>query len=188
MLQLTQHDSRLVTAAITYLLAITGSGSEGATALLQIRNKDTRKALRDATALLTVSTEGMDTADSPEIWADNLERLQEIARNLLGVTEVELEPVRSMEPVNKDGEPIGPKHYELWLTHEQIHLVHWAVKFAESAISFDPVGLSEAVEVYNDLRERELETFVTKFNQVHEVARQDDGETSVSTDITTEGV
>ena len=83
-----------------------------------------------------------------------------------------------MEPIDQDGTTTGPKQYQLWLTHDQIHLIHHAVMFAESGLNGDGVGLAKAAVIYAELREMEYDNFVDKFNQVHEKARQDGGEGS----------
>lgn len=191
-MELTKHDSRLVVAAITYMLAIASSGEEGAKALgIGIKNRNARKAILDATGLLAISTEGATEDEllepSGDVFKANLERLRLIGKGLLGVTANgdtgDFTPA-VMEPIAADGKVTGPKQYQLWLTHEQIHLVHWAVTFAEAAVEFNHEALAKAAEVYAVLREGELDSFVTKFNQVHEVARVADGETSTYEDDT----
>ena len=179
-MELSKHDSRLVAAAITYVLAISASGDEGAEAVDHIRNRKSRTAIMDATELLAAAKEGMTGSEevvvSGDTFANNLERLQAIGRGLLGAEKVIAEPappVSVMQPIGTDGTTTGPKQYQLWLTHGQIHLLHWAIEFVEAALTFDPEGLGKASRVYMDLRDTELEAFVDKFNQVHEVARKD---------------
>jgi hypothetical protein len=180
-MELSKHDSRLIAASIAYLLAITGSGDEGAVAMNLIKNRNSRNAIFDATRLLAVSKEGMigneEVVEDGNTFADNLERLGEIGKGLLRAEEVTAE-VSVMEPISTDGTGIGPKQYQLWLTHDQIHLIHHAVMFAESGLSGDGVGLADAAIIYAELREKEYDAFVNKFNQAHEVARQDSGESS----------
>src|SRR6266850_3177280 len=178
---LTKHDSRLVTAAISYVLAIVGSGDEGADAVKMIRRPASKALLMDATELLAVSQEGLsnDAQVRPEfdVFSDNLDRLKFIARGLMG--KEDFVPA-VLEPIASDGSVTGPKQYQLWLTHEQIHLLHWAVTFVESAMNRDVAGLTKATTVYRELRETELTAFVDKFNQVHEAARVADGEGTFS--------
>jgi len=179
-MELSKHDSRLIAAAITYVLAISGSGEEGADALDRITRPKSRRAIADATTLFAAAKEGM-TGDEVvkmdgDTFSANLDRLQAIGRGLLGADIVTAEPappVSVMEPISSDGKVTGPKQYQLWLTHDEIHLIHHAVMFAESGLKGDGVGLAKAAIVYADLSETSLDRFVDKFNQVHEVARKD---------------
>lgn len=177
---LTKHDSRLVTAAISYALAITAGGLAGSE-VVRLLPKRSRELIQDATDLLAISQEGLagDALVKPEfdVFEKNLNRLQNIARGLVG-TEDFVPAV--LEPIAADGTVTGPKQYQLWLTHEQIHLLHWAVTFVESAMNRDVEGLTKATTVYRELRETELTAFVDKFNQVHEAARVADGEGTFS--------
>jgi len=183
-MELSKHDSRLIAAAITYVLAISGSGEEGADALDRITRPKSRRAIADATSLLAAAKEGMDGSEVVETSGDtfsaNLDRLQAIGRGLLGADKLNEKviaepapPVSVMEPISSDGKVTGPKQYQLWLTHDEIHLIHHAVMFAESGLKGDGVGLAKAAIVYADLSETSLDRFVDKFNQVHEVARKD---------------
>lgn len=180
-MELTKHDSRLVTAAISYALAVAGGGDAGADAVRLLPRKS-RELIQDATDLLTISQEGLagDALVKPEfeVFSKNLDRLQSIAKGLMGLMgEGDFVPA-VLEPIATDGTVTGPKQYQLWLTHEQIHLLHWAITFVESALDREPEGLTKAASVYRSLRETELPNFVDKFNQVHEAARRDDGEVS----------
>jgi len=188
-MELTKHDSRLLAATITYLLAISGSGDEGALALDTIKNKNSRRALADATELLAVAREGMELTDGAtidgETFVENLARLQEIGRGLLGADTVTAEPA-VMEPIDNEGKSTGPKQYQLWLTHDEIHLIHHAIVFVTAGLEGDGTGLAKAALVFSSLAEDGYDAFVDKFNQVHEAARQDDGESSTKTDETVE--
>lgn len=79
-----------------------------------------------------------------------------------------------------DGTETGAKRYALWLTHDEIHLLHWALKSAESIAQRDPMFISNGM-TYAELRadtvdDEMFDAFVTKFNNVHRQARIDDGE------------
>jgi hypothetical protein len=175
-MDLTQHDSRLITAAIMHLLAITRTGQEGAEALQSLTDLKSLNMLRDATVLLGGSKEGSVLSDvvtvNQETFADNLNRLSDIARELLGKEDFQ---TATLEPIDPEGKTTGSKQYQLWLTHDQIHLVHWAVSIAENLVVQDVAKIIASVQEYEAVR-GDIDEFVNKFNQVHEVARQSDAE------------
>lgn len=180
---LTQHDSRLLSSAILYLLGIVGSGDKGADVVQALDTKGLRM-ITDATKMLAVSAEGLKDTDaaapSSKKFMDNLDRLQELGLVLMGNKPVEVTPVTSAQKIDLDGKATGPKQYQLWLTHEQIHLVCGAVTFAEGGLARDPMAMLKALEMYDSYRGPVSEDFVTKFNQVHEAARKDGEPVSTS--------
>lgn len=188
--KLSAHDTRLLSAAIAYTLGVIGVGEDSADFVNDLADTSPReyKMLSGARSMLARSKEGM-TDDSPapssaETFIDNLERLY-----ALGIlftadsqTEAELEAVQAATDIDKDGNEVGAKRYALWLTHDEIHLIHWALMAAEAVK--DANSLSEmqgATEAYVGLRtdvvdELKFDNFVTKFDNVHRQARIDDGE------------
>lgn len=189
-MNLSQHDSRLISAAIGYLLAITGSGSEGAVAMGSITRRNSVKMLKHSTEVLAVAKEGMAGTDVAQVSADtfeaNLDRLQEIAKGLMGDTEpvTAVAEVSTVEPIDADGKATGPKQYQLWITHEEIHALYHAITAVEALQAADVLTAYESVKQYAMYAE-EVETFATKFNQVHEAARVD-GEVADKTTVVKE--
>lgn len=82
--------------------------------------------------------------------------------------------IQSMQPIDKTGESTGPKQYQLWLSHDELHLLYWAMTTA-IALSTRDTSVNEAVELFAQQQEH-YEQFVAKFNAVHELARADDRE------------
>jgi hypothetical protein len=86
-------------------------------------------------------------------------------------------------------EPDAPKQYRLWLSHDEIHMLHWAVRVAEAALVHDLEDTSESMLMYEVQRQGAAELkipptmpevafkkFVDKFDKMHSLARADDGE------------
>lgn len=182
--ELTQHDSRLISAAILYVLGIAGSGAEAA-GVVRLLTAKGRSMLNDATVMLSSSVEGAGGDDvvtvSGDTFSENLARLKDIGLLLMGDKQVEVTPVAQVQKLDSEGNVTGPKLYQLWVTHDEIHLLHWAIMFAEGGLSRDPMAMLKALTVYAEQREH-LDGFVDKFNQVHEAARVEDGEGSFSSD------
>src|SRR6266576_3712955 len=117
---LTQHDSRLLSLAVLYVLGITGSGNAGADAMASLPNYG-KSLLNDATNMLSAAAEGLDgnakVMPNKERFLDNLNRLKELGLMLMGDEPVEATPVvrKSIQAIDAEGNVTGPKQYQLWL-------------------------------------------------------------------------
>ena len=179
-MNLSQHDSRILSAAIGYVLAIAGSGFEGADALNVITDRKARKILTSATDMLARARPELGADDlappSGGTFSANLDRLRDIGKGLLGTVEsgpvTAVAEVNTIEPIDKEGKVTGPKQYQLWITHEEIHAVYHAITAVDAMAAGDVLLAYEAVKQY-EAHAPEIVTFVDKFNQVHEAARKD---------------
>jgi len=190
--KLSQHDARVLSATIALALATVGSGRAGREALNFVGESDSRARdlIDNAIATLSRSSEWMDVrvavVGSADVFLSNMQRVQAIARLLLGDKNggvaVEVEPVEVVTDVDKAGAEIGTKRYALWITHDEIHLLHWALKAAEAIKAANSLSeMQENTEAYIGLRddvvdETAFDAFVTKFDNIHRQARIDDGE------------
>lgn len=72
------------------------------------------------------------------------------------------------------------KTYAVALTHDEIHLVFWAITVADAARNRNELEVVAAQGVYErvhgDFTDAALDNFVEKFDAMHAVARIDDGE------------
>lgn len=71
--------------------------------------------------------------------------------------------------------------YPLEVTHDEIHLVFWALNVAEALAARDVAGSLETIATYRALREAvvsddAMEAFAHKFDATHALAKTADGE------------
>jgi len=190
-------DAQLLGAAAVLVVAITQAGSEGAKLLRKIEE------LRPDLAVVTQGSIGLFSMDKPispdevigddgdETFIRNMRRIAALGTTLLkyaagvAVTAPVIEPVPTISDVAADGTPIFgdskvPKLYNLALTHEEIHLMFWALRLAEALRRSDFDGSGFAADVYTEafakLTEAGVDRFIDKFDAMHGLARADDGE------------
>ena len=187
--KLSAHDVRLLSAAIAYTLGLIGTGDKSALFVNSLADSDPRawEMLEGARQMLVRSKEGQ-TEDSvtkaeAATFVANLEHLNNLGILLSGGdaigVEAEVEPVQVATDLDKDGREVGAKRYALWVTHDEIHLLHWALKAAESIAKRQPTFIQNGMKyagLRSDLGEAAFDNFVTKFDNVHQQARIDDGE------------
>ena len=175
---LTLHDAHLLSAAAGVTLATVGSGDAGAAMLkaLSIVKPGIKPLLADGLLMLSSAKDvpvQTEVEPSLDVLKTNLERLKQVAIDLLTTAETSQESFQSLEVE-------GPKQYRLWLSHEEIHLVFWALCVAQAIDEQQVNKAHEAAMAYSDIRRGVLgkgyEAFQDKFDRVHEQARVDDGE------------
>ena len=93
----------------------------------------------------------------------------------------------TIQPMDTNGTVTGPKQYQLWLSHEEMHLIYWALDLAYISRIADTSNMSNMVafikatfgfdKVYEKLTQQGVEAFADRFDTVHKQARADDGET-----------
>lgn len=92
------------------------------------------------------------------------------------------EPVQVATDLVDGKEALETRRYGLFITHDEIHLLHWALKTAESIARRDPMfisnGMTYAAMRQDTVLDEAFEAFVDKFDNVHRQARIDDGEES----------
>jgi hypothetical protein len=189
--KLSQHDARITAAGLSLAVAIVGAGVAGRELVGVLGEVDPQAGLLidSALAMLARSEDGADLespiSGSGEKFADNMVRVKQLARLLLGKdnagVEVDLPPVEVATDVDKNGAEIaGTKRYALWVTHDELHLLHWALKTAEAVAKRSPAFIQNG-GTYARLRSEVVDNeafsrFVDKFDNVHQQARIDDGE------------
>lgn len=186
--KLTAYEARLLSGATGIALAVVGGGSTGATLLRALVVAEPRVAslVKDSLALLAVAQEGKAGDDLVEISNEtldsNLAKLKQLAMDLLGsngVEQIESTGQESFEPISPTGEAAGSKQYRLWLTHEEIHWLYYALRLAESCVNRDLANFIKGFDTYTELRrDNTTETFtsfVNKFDKVHKQAVEVDG-------------
>ena len=175
---LTLHDARLLSAAAGLTLATVGSGDAGAAMLkaLSLIKPGIKPLIADSLMMLSsVKNVPVQTTVEPalNVLQANLERLKQVAIDLLTTAETSQESFQSLEVE-------GPKQYRLWLSHEEIHLVFWALCVAQAIDEQRVNKAHEAVMQYSDIRRGLLgngyDAFQAKFDKMHEQARVDDGD------------
>ena len=198
--QIQPLDAQLLGAAAVLVVAITQAGSEGAKLLRKIEE------LRPDLAVVTQGSIGLFSMDKPispdevigddgdETFIRNMRRIAALGTTLLkyaaGVatsvttaSTAEQEPVPTISDVAADGTPIfdsnAPKLYNLALTHDEIHLLFWALRIAEASREADFDSYASARDTYIEQAYQgpeAMERFADKFDATHALARSDDGE------------
>lgn len=189
--KLSAHDTRLVSAAIVHTLAIIGAGALSGDFVNSLADSSPREyeMLGGARDMFARSKEGLDVGApapaSSQTFLENLERLNAIGILLSTDQNAESEatldePVQVATDLDKDGREVGAKRYALWVTHDELHVLHWALKTGESIArkdpNFIPNGLKYAGIRKEVVGDAAFERFVTKFDNVHQQARIDNGE------------
>jgi len=151
----------------------------------------------------SLQDEGTSSIQSSVTFAKNIQHLMQLGRELLQYAASPTPLVAAPAPeqptprvleVAPDGTPVlepgtsptSPKQYALSLTHDELHIIYWALIIAEAAREQNIGFLNHAtvldyVTVYTHLRVEQLpdvafNQFVDRFAAIHAIARRDNRE------------
>lgn len=128
------------------------------------------------------------------IWNENLDRLGVLAEALMQqmkvatpapdaplphVKEVAPDgtPIFESEPASPEPETAEKQTYTIAFTHQELHLVMWALTLAEAVGSNERAEAQEALEIYAMVRGSvDPDALAAKIDSAHQQARVDDGE------------
>ena len=202
-------DAQLLAATAMLSFGITATGNDGVEMLNELEQKhpDIAMFIQTALILLTknkplklddavINDPAMSRQERAKILSNNFQHIAKLSKALLiyASGEVAGEPRRILrvKEVAPDGTPIldepetpetepASRLYNLVLTHDELHIVSWAVRIAEQLIRKDVPAVLMDGDMYFVMR-REVVTdaafdqFVEKLGNAHRQARVDSGE------------